>query len=805
MRLIFSLILLILFVAASYLVYELYTVKQSNQMLARQNIPLSNLSGKITVKAEQLAETERQFTRLFDETSLEEGKVHLEKLREYLSELKKITSENPQNQTASDLVVTTEKTVQHYDSLYGTNGALKSDFFAKIEKINQLKTGFITECQQYLNLQQSLLQQDIRARSNVRIGNRTQKLLLINSLLQNGIELFDYAGTQQKTIESNSGIIDQVEQQLTQLESFRNNEPEQQSLGNIRSSFSDFKSIREQITALTSGIEKNKISNNELAEKFNLELHELTEKGHNQNIAEASQSAEKLNNLYIFIIIICLFVFIILYGSTRYLAVNITASLEKGIEFARQLAQGNLTARIDVNRKDEIGELAKALDEMAEKMRLTIEEVQESARFVSNAGSEIRQVTQTLAVGAASQSQSSEEVSSSIEQMVSNISQNTDNARETEKISVITAQGVRQVQNSAEIAINSMREIADKISIINDIAFQTNILALNAAVEAARAGEHGRGFAVVASEVRKLAERSKKAAEEIDVLSKNGMSISQQAGKDIQQVLPEMEKTVRLVQEIVSASVEQNTGAGQINHAIHNLNQITQSNSSSSETLTQSAELLAQQAQKLNEVISYFQVKTAETKKNQTVIATPKLQSNTTQPVKPEQTTKIVSKQPLFAPKQQTSSHTSATVKPTSEQVKKTQESKPATVTPKTQPVKSIAEPLAKTTKTNSVSQPAALMSRPASVPPADKLVAKAAQTSPNKNLNTFSKLSTPVEKPKATNAIVEAKTTKVKPSTENIAKPAEAPKHSAPKQAPIKGIKLNLMDNISDDEYERF
>jgi methyl-accepting chemotaxis protein len=195
-----------------------------------------------------------------------------------------------------------------------------------------------------------------------------------------------------------------------------------------------------------------------------------------------------------------------------------------------------------------------------------------------------------------------------MEEMVSNIQQNSDNSNQTEKITMKTAEGVKNGSQTTLTAVSSMKQIAEKITIINDIAFQTNILALNAAVEAARASEHGRGFAVVAAEVRKLAERSKKAAEEIDALSKSGVGISEIAGKQLQDIVPEIEKTVKLVQEINLASKEQNLGAEQINSALQQLNQVTQQNASTSENVAANAQNLSAQAERLNNIITYFQI-----------------------------------------------------------------------------------------------------------------------------------------------------------------------------------------------------
>jgi methyl-accepting chemotaxis protein len=213
-----------------------------------------------------------------------------------------------------------------------------------------------------------------------------------------------------------------------------------------------------------------------------------------------------------------------------------------------------------------------------------------------------------MSQGASEQASSAEEVSSSMEEMVSNIQQNTDNAMQTEKIALQAVEAVRKGSESTTVAVKSMKDIASKVSIIGDIAYQTNILALNAAVEAARAGEYGQGFAVVAEEVRKLAERSQVAAEEIDGLTESGVAVADEAGKQLVEIVPDIEKTAKLVQEIAAASMEQNTGADQVNNAIQQLNQVIQQNAAASEEMASSSEELSSQSEQMKEVVSYFRL-----------------------------------------------------------------------------------------------------------------------------------------------------------------------------------------------------
>jgi methyl-accepting chemotaxis protein len=362
---------------------------------------------------------------------------------------------------------------------------------------------------------------------------------------------------------------------------------------------------------------------------------------------QAEQARQDGSRAEMLLIILVVTSFLIAVAAATWIALNISRGLSRAVNLADAVAIGDLSQKIDVASNDEIGDLVKslnamtvnlngtaavaneiaqgnliveakrlsdkdtlgmALERMVEKLRTIVAEALTAAQNVSAGSQELSASAEQLSQGATEQASSAEEASSSMEEMASNVKQNAENANQTEKIAAQSAKDAEASGAAVGRAVEAMQTIAEKITIVQEIARQTDLLALNAAVEAARAGEHGKGFAVVASEVRKLAERSQAAAAEIGTLSGETVKVAQEAGGMLAKLVPDIKKTAELVEEITAACREQDVGSAQINQAIQQLDKVGQQNASASEQVSSTSEELASQAEQLQSTIAYFRI-----------------------------------------------------------------------------------------------------------------------------------------------------------------------------------------------------
>jgi methyl-accepting chemotaxis protein len=365
-----------------------------------------------------------------------------------------------------------------------------------------------------------------------------------------------------------------------------------------------------------------------------------------QAITVGNRGKEKLTGDIVLAMCVVLLVVCLVLGYS--INQSVSRPMNATVQMIQELEKGHLDQRLAMKRNDEIGQMAQAMDSFAENLQtevvgamvkladgdLTfsiqpkdeedmvrgalkkvgidllslITEIQQAGSNVTTGSQAMSAGSQQLSQGASEQAAAAEEASASIEEMAANIRQNADNARETEEIALMAAADAQVGGKAVQDTVQAMREITEKIDIVGEIARQTNLLALNAAIEAARAGEHGKGFAVVAAEVRKLAERSQTAAAEIGKLSVSSVDVAEEAGSLLTKIVPNIQRTAELVQEISAASREQDAGANQINQAIQRLDQVIQQNASSSEEMASTTEELSSQADQMLDMLAGFKI-----------------------------------------------------------------------------------------------------------------------------------------------------------------------------------------------------
>jgi methyl-accepting chemotaxis protein len=541
--------------------FNMSKIKQSTFVLTDEYIPTINQSFQLSQSWNEIALLMQNYDLKCDEFYIRKVKVKLVKFKSVISQLIELTDKSDQLKKNKDAFIQIQKDVDLYEKQISSYESKTSGVFNALNTIDKaLKTG------------------------------GSPRVHEIASSIFNAVSM------------EKPAILAGVGSKINELE---NNAKSSKASSGEMMSF--IESARKVVTVFGEAkmmeLSRLELSGNitwEIKGTSDIGLDKVLEMGENTN----SIIKTERGILIVSALVVILLGIILLLIITR----SITVPIYRGIEVARLISEGDLTQKLDITRKDEIGKLAEALNKVSMNLRSMIGHLVENVHLIEESSSKLLESANEISDGSKQQAAAAEEISSSMEEMYANIQQNTENARETQKIAEISVREVNKSKDSFRLATKSLGDITDKVAIINDIAFQTNILALNAAIEAARAGEQGKGFAVVAGEVKKLADKSRNATTEINEVSQSTIIMSKTARREMESLVPEIEKTAALISEITSANLEQSSSVEHINMAMQQLNTVIQNNALRSDELASSSKDLSRQSEELSSLISSFQV-----------------------------------------------------------------------------------------------------------------------------------------------------------------------------------------------------
>lgn len=595
-------------------IWEMSSVKEESIQLTDEFVPL--IDGATQIEREWQSGMFQLMGYATTENNgyLEKGRQHIAALKKKIRETKELGERSAHLVRTPKLATDIEDAILEYERLLNATVATFAKMDNNRDALDQAARQYMKNCTDYLNEQQEKLRRDIASgASAAQLSQRLNKIILGNKVISLGNSSRLAAWRSQAQREPK--IIQDAQQYFTamdvifaELKKITSKDIDIKRIDAVHAAAGNYKGAMNDLLVNWLAVKeqgKARVPAALLALENAQTLSRTGLEATNKVATTAVSALHSASNVMVVGLIVALIIGIIIaYFITR----AITVPIFKGVQFAEAIAAGDLSRQLDVHSKDEIGQLAQTLNGMVGKLKEVVENVKGASSNVASGSQELSASSEEMSQGATEQAAAAEEASSSMEQMAANIRQNADNAMQTEKIAVKSSEDAKISGEAVSETVTAMKEIASKIGIIEEIARQTNLLALNAAIEAARAGEHGKGFAVVASEVRKLAERSQGAAAEISDLSSSSVEVAERAGSMLNQMVPDIQRTAELVQEIAAASKEQDTGADQVNKAIQQLDQVIQQNASASEEMASTSEELNAQAEQLQETIDFFRI-----------------------------------------------------------------------------------------------------------------------------------------------------------------------------------------------------